>query len=95
METAKQQARVAEQEIHRLKQRLARTLGDEVAATHPEHGIASGAVNELNLQVERLLATELDLRRQLRDTTDELDAARALNRTLIRERNAAMPDERR
>lgn len=95
METAKQQARAAQQEVHRLKERLARTLGDEVAATHPEHGIASGAVNELNAQIERLLASELDLRRQLRNSTDELDAARALNRTLIRERNAAMPDERR
>lgn len=94
METAKQQARAAEQEIRVLKERLARMLGDEVAAAHPEHGIASGAVNELYAQVERLLASELDLRRQLRDTTDELDAARALNRTLIRERNSNTPEVR-
>jgi chromosome segregation ATPase len=92
METAKQQARAAQQEIDRLKERLARTLGDEVAATHPEHGVASNAVNDLHAQVEQLLASEVELRRQLRDTTDELDAARALNRTLIRERNANTPD---
>lgn len=93
METAKQQARTAQQEISSLKERLARTLGDEVAATHPEHGIASSAVNELNAHVERLLASELDLRRQLRDAVEELDAARALNRTLIREHNSNTPDE--
>lgn len=91
METAKQQARAAQQEIGRLKGRLARTLGDDVAAAHPEHSVASSAVDDLRAQIEGLVATEADLRRQLRDAVDELDAARALNRTLIRERNAANP----
>jgi hypothetical protein len=88
METAKQQARGAQQEIHQLKERLARTLGNEVAADHPEHDVSASAVDNLHGQVERLLAGDIDLRRQLRDTTEELDAARALNRTLIRERNS-------
>lgn len=87
-ETAKQQARASQDEIHQLKERLARALGNEVAAAHPEHDVSAGAVNDLHDQVERLLAGEIELRRQLRDTTDELDAARALNRTLIRERNS-------
>lgn len=87
-ETAKQQARASQDEIHQLKERLARTLGNEVAAAHPEHDVSAGAVNDLHDQVKRLLAGEVELRRQLRDTTDELDAARALNRTLIRERNS-------
>ena len=38
-------------------------------------------------EVEQLLATQVDLRRQLRDTEEELEAARRLNRTLMRERN--------
>jgi glycosyltransferase A (GT-A) superfamily protein (DUF2064 family) len=89
METAKQQSRAAQQEIGRLKERLARTLGDEVAAAHPEH-VSSNAVNDLHAQIERLLASQVDLRRQLRDTAEELEAARALNR--IRERNSNMPE---
>jgi len=91
METAKQAARAAQDEIRQLKERLARTLGEEVAATHPEHNLSSDAVNELHAHVERLLANELDLRRQLRDTIEELEAARALNRTLIREHNSSTP----
>jgi chromosome segregation ATPase len=87
METAKQQAREAQQEIRALKARLARTLGEEVAATHPEHGAASATVKELRSEVERLLAAQADLRRQLRETEEELEAARRLNRTLMRERN--------
>ena len=88
METAKQQARAAQDEVRRLKERLARALGDEVADTHPEHGASATAVNDLQAQVDRLLANEIDLRRQLRETSEELDAARAVNRTLIREHNS-------
>jgi len=87
MESAKQQARETQQEIRALKARLARTLGEEIAATHPEHAAPSGSVKELQAEVEQLLATQVDLRRQLRETEEELEAARGLNRTLMRERN--------
>jgi hypothetical protein len=36
-----------------------------------------------------LLGAQDDLHRQLRDTEEELEAARRLNRTLIRERNCS------
>ena len=88
METAKQQARAAQDEVRRLKERLARALGDEVADAHPEHGASAAAITDLQAQVDRLLASEIELRRQLRETSEELDAARALNRTLIREHNS-------
>jgi hypothetical protein len=91
MQAAKQQASAAHEEIRRLKERLARALGDEVAVTHPEHGIAAHAVNELRAEVDRLVASELELRQQLRETTEELEAARALNRTLMREHNTSTP----
>ncbi len=86
METAKQQAREAHNEIGALKQRLAKTLGAEVADAHPEH-TASTMVSELKGEVEQLLAAQVELSRQLRDTEEELEAARRLNRTLMRERN--------
>jgi hypothetical protein len=82
--TAKHQAREAQQEIRSLKARLGRAPGEEVAAEHPEHSLASAAVTDLHAQVEQLG----ELRGRLRDTEEELDAARRLNRTLIRERNA-------
>ena len=88
METAKHQARKAQQEIRDLKTRLARTLGEEVADKHPEHSVPSAIVRDLHAQVQQLLAAQADLRRQLRDTEEELEAARRLNRTLIRERNS-------
>jgi hypothetical protein len=87
METAKQQARERQREIRALKARLAVALGEEIAAEHPEHGIAPTAVKELQGEVEQLLAAQVELRRQLRDTEDELEAARRLNRTLMREQN--------
>ena len=88
METANHQARKAQQEIRDLKTRLARTLGEEVADKHPEHSVPSAIVRDLLAQVQQLLAAQADLRRQLRDTEEELEAARRLNRTLIRERNS-------
>jgi hypothetical protein len=88
METAKHQAREAGQEIRALKARLARTLGSEVADEHPEHSVSSATVTDLHAQVQQLLDAQIDLRRELRDTEQELEAARRLNRTLIRERNS-------
>jgi hypothetical protein len=88
METAKHQAREAQQEIRSLKARLARTLGEEVAAEHSEHSISSAILEDLHEQVAQLLGAQGDLRGQLRDTEEELQAARRLNRTLIRERNS-------
>ena len=71
-----------------MKARLARALGEEVAAEHPEHSLASAAVTDLHAQVEQLVGELGELRGRLRDTEEELEAARRLNRTLIRERNA-------
>jgi hypothetical protein len=94
METAKHQAREAQQEILRLKARLARTLGEEVADNHPEHAAPAAIVNDLHAQVDQLLGAQDDLRRQLRESNEELEAARRLNRTLIRERNSNATDAR-
>jgi hypothetical protein len=92
METAKHQAREAQQEISSLRARLARTLGEEIADKHPEHSVSSATVKDLHAEVEQLLGAQDDLRRQLRDTDEELEAARRLNRTLIRERNSNATD---
>jgi hypothetical protein len=89
LETAKHQAREAQQEIRTLKTRLARALGEEVAAGHPEHSLAAATVRDLQAEGEQLLAGQVELRRQLRETEEELDAARRLNRTLMRERNTS------
>jgi hypothetical protein len=94
METAKHQAREAQTEIRSLKTRLARTLGDEVGAEHPDHGASSPIVAALHAQVEQLLSAQEDLRGSLRDTEEELEAARRLNRTLIRERNSDATEPR-
>jgi hypothetical protein len=88
METAKHNAREAQQEIRDLKARLARTLGEGVASKHPEHSVPAAIVKDLHAQVEQLLVAQSDLQRRLRDTEEELDAARRLNRTLMRERNS-------
>jgi len=87
LESAKHQAREAQREITALKQRLARVLGEEVAAQHPEHGTSPTAIARLQSEVEQLLAAQAELRSRLRDSEEELDAARRLNRTLMRERN--------
>jgi chromosome segregation ATPase len=88
METAKHHAREAQQEIRDLKARLARTLGKEVADKHPEHSVPAAILKDLHAQVEQLLGAQDDLHRRLRDTQEELEAARGLNRTLMRERNS-------
>ena len=54
---------------------------------YPEHGTSSTTVKALQNEVEQLLAAQAELRRHLRNTEEELDAARRLNRTLMRERN--------
>jgi hypothetical protein len=87
LETAKHHARDAERENRALKDRLARALGDDVAAQHPEHGTGSSTAAGLRAEVEQLLAAQVELRVRLRDSEEELDAARRLNRTLMRERN--------
>jgi hypothetical protein len=89
LEAAKQQAREAQREVRALKDRLARALGEEIAGEHPEHGSSSAIVIRLQAELEQLLAAQGELRTQLRDSREELDAARRLNRTLMRERNAA------
>jgi hypothetical protein len=88
MDTAKHNAREAQQEIRDLKARLARTLGEKVAAKQPEHSVPVGIVKDLLAQVDQLLLAQSDLHRRLRDSEEELEAARRLNRTLIRERNS-------
>jgi hypothetical protein len=88
METAKYQACEAQREIRDLKARLARTLGEEVADKHPEHSAPAAIVKDLHAQVEQLVVAQDDLRRRLRGTEEELEAARRLNRTLMRERNS-------
>lgn len=88
METAKHQTREAQIEIRALKTRLARSLGEEIASEHPEHSVSTATVQDLHAQIGQLLSGQDELRRQLRDTEEELEAARRLNRTLIRERNS-------
>jgi hypothetical protein len=95
METAKHQAREAQREILSLKGRLARALSEQIAAEHQEHGVFSATVKGLRAQIEQLLVSQGDLRRQLRDSEEELGAARRLNRTLIRERNSGAPERQR
>ena len=87
METAKHQAREAQIEIRALKTRLARSLGEEIASEHPEHNVSTATVQDLHAQIGQLLSGQDELRRQLRDSDEELQAARRLNRTLVRERN--------
>jgi chromosome segregation ATPase len=95
METAKHQAREAQGEIRALKTRLARSLGEEIAAKRPEHGNSSATIKDLRAQIEQLLVSQSDLRRQLRDSEEELEAARRLNRTLTRERNSGATERQR
>jgi hypothetical protein len=45
-------------------------------------------VKDLQSQVAQLVGAQDDLRRQLREAEEELEASRRLNRTLIRERNS-------
>lgn len=88
LETAKHQAREARREIRAAKERLARALGDEVAAKHPEHSNSATTGTRLQAEIEQLVADQVQLRSRLRDTEEELHAARRLNRTLMREQNS-------
>jgi chromosome segregation ATPase len=88
LETAKHQAREAQREIRALKERLARALGEEVAAEHPEHSTGVATITRLQAENEELLAAQTELRLQLRNAEEELEAARQLNRTLMREQNS-------
>ncbi len=48
-----------------MKTRRARALGEEIAAKHPEHSGSPATVKDLRAQVEQLLVSQSDLRRQL------------------------------
>ena len=78
METAKHQAREAQEEIRSLKARLARALGEEVAAEHPEH---SSRVRRRHRPTRRKSssssASSASHADRLRDTEEELEAATA------------------
>jgi hypothetical protein len=91
MEAAKHQAREAQSEIRALKTRLARSLGEEIAAKRPEHGNPLRNDRRPARPVEQLLVSQSDLHREFRDSEEELEAARRLNRMLIRERTRARP----
>ena len=95
METDKHHAGEAQQEILSLKGRLVRALGEEIAAKRPGHGVSSATVTDLRAQIEQLLVSQSELRCQLRDTEEELESARRLNRTLIRERNWGATERQR
>lgn len=95
METDRHHAGEARKEVLSLMGRLARALGEEIAAKHPEHGVSSATVKDLRAQIEQLLVSQSDLRRQLRGSEEELEAARRLNRTLIRERNSGATERQR
>jgi hypothetical protein len=51
-------------------------------------GGSKGGLSSLHAQVEHLLGAQGDLRGQLRDAEEELEAARRVNRRLIGERNS-------
>jgi hypothetical protein len=57
IETANHQAGEAHEEIRALKTRLARALGDEIAAKRPEHSGSSATVKDLRAQIEQLLVS--------------------------------------
>ncbi len=76
-------------EVFRVLRAARARMDDTVAVEHPEHGTCSSTVSRLQTEVEQLLAAQVDLRVRLRDSEDELEAARRLNRTLMRERNTA------
>lgn len=69
----------AQQEIVSLKGRVARALSVQIAAKHEKHGVFSATVTDRHApQIEQLLVSQSDLRRQLRDSEEELEAARRL-----------------
>jgi hypothetical protein len=94
-EIARHQAREAREEVRVLKTRLARSLGEEIAVNHLEQSGSSATVEDELARIEQLLVSQRDLRRQLRDGEEELEAARCLNGTLIRERNSGATERQR
>jgi hypothetical protein len=92
METDKHHADEAQQEILSLKGRLVRALGEQIAAKHPEHGVFSATVRTCAPRSSKLLVSHSGLGWQLRDTQEEIGAARRLNRMLIRERNSGVTE---
>jgi hypothetical protein len=80
------QLRRQDAHIRALEQRLAEQLGQTVWA---RSGLGAPPDTEaLQAQITRLEQETTELRRQLADRDDELDAARAANRQLITQLNA-------
>ena len=89
-ESARQEAVNLRREVAALKERLAHVLGEEVTAEHPSADLRPGAVADRE-EHDRALARVVELELELRSAQEDLDAARALNRRLMREANAAVP----
>ncbi len=87
METAKQQAREAQQEIRALKARLAKRSARRSPPPTPSTAPHPRRSGPRRPRSNSCSPAQVELRRQLRETEEELEAARRLNRTLMRERN--------
>ncbi len=64
-------------------------LGEEIFRASGLGAPAADETEELRRRVAELEQTMLDLRQQLKERTEELDAARATNRDLMAELNRA------
>jgi hypothetical protein len=67
--------------VHQLEQRLSETLGDQ--AWHDSGLSAPDETHQLKQQIANLEQHSIDLRLQLEERDQDLDAARAANRDLI------------
>ncbi len=73
----------------KLARRLSDALGEEIFRASGLGAPAADETEELRRRVAELEQTMLDLRQQLKERTEELDAARATNRDLMAELNQA------
>ncbi len=89
METAKQQAREAQQADPQLEGAPGASArrGDRRRASRAQRLLRNASTTSRS-QIEQLTRLAERTAPQLRDTEEELEAARRLNRTLIRERNS-------
>jgi len=71
----------------KLAERLSEALGEEVFRASGLGGPAADETEALRRQVADLEQTVLDLRQQVEERTDELEAARTTNRDLMAELN--------
>jgi cell division protein FtsB len=74
-------------QVNKLAQRLSDALGEEVFRASGLGAPAADETEALRRRVADLEQTVLDLRRQLQERTEELEAARAANRDLMAEVN--------